>query len=324
MKTINNNELFTDTEWAELASIFAGESFENNELVEKFNANDPYRTREKWQEMYKKDSNNKIDIDNAWNKVSLSIDNPKPARIKRFPVYRFAAVILLLISVATLYLIKNNIFNNKVIVATNADQKNILITLPDGSNVHLNRNTTLTYAKNFGKTQRHVLLSGEAFFEITADASNPFTIDAGKAIIKVVGTSFNVIAYNETNDVEVFVKTGKVIISGFGNDESLELNQGFVWKANSDETEKTVNDNPNYLSWQTGSLIYNNETLDIVFKDLKRVYDMDITVEDKLIFENRWTSFLDNQSRETIIQLICISFDLSYSQDGNKFHLVKK
>jgi len=329
MKTINYNELFTDAEWAKLASVFAGESLENSELVERFNANDHCRTRDKWQEMYKRSGgNDKIDVDNAWSKVSLWIDNPvsvtKPARIKRFSVYKFAAVILLLISVATFYLIKTDVFSNKIIVSTNADQKNILITLPDGSNIHLNRNTTLTYAKNFGKTQRHVLLNGEAFFEIAADASNPFTIDAGKAIIKVVGTSFNVIVYNETNDVEVFVKTGKVIISEFGNNESLELNQGFVWKSISDETEKTVNDNPNYLSWQTGTLIYNNETLDVVFNDLKRVYDMDITVEDKLILENRWNSSLDNQSRETIIQLICISFDLSYSQNGNKYHLVKK
>jgi ferric-dicitrate binding protein FerR (iron transport regulator) len=324
MKTIN----FTDAEWAKLASIFSGESPEDKELVEKFNANDTYMTREKWQEIGRINDNNKIDTDKAWNKVSLLIDNnvseAKPAQIKRLSVYKYAAVILLLISVTTVYLIKNDVFSNNIIVSTNADQKNILITLPDGSNINLNRNSTLTYAKDFGKTQRHIAFTGEAFFEITADELNPFTIDAGKATIKVVGTSFNVIAYSKTNDVEVFVKTGKVILSGLNNDVSIELDQGFVGKIDSDKTEKTMNENPNYLSWQTDFLTYNNETLDIVFSDLKRVHDMNITLDDKSILENRWTSQIDNQSKETIIQLICISFNLNYTHDGNNYHLVKK
>ena len=328
MKTINYNETFTDVEWAKLASIFSGERPEDKELVDKFNANDPYGTREKWQAISQISNDNKVDTDKAWNKVSLLIDNyvseSKPAQIKKFSIYKYAAVILLLISVATAYLIKNDVFSNKIIVSTNADQKNILVTLPDGSNINLNRNSTLTYAKDFGKTQRHVLLTGEAFFEITADASNPFTIDAGKATITVVGTSFNVIARSETNDVEVFVKTGKVILSGFGTDEIIELDPGFVGKISSDITEITVNDNPNYLAWQTDFLVYNNETLDVVFNDLKRVHNMDISIDDKSILENRWTSQIDNQSRETIIQLICISFNLNYTQDGNKYHLVTK
>ncbi len=56
-------------------------------------------------------------------------------------------------------------------------------------------------------------LRGEAFFEIAPDASKPFIIDAGEANIKVVGTSFNVITNNPESEVEVFVKTGKVLVS---------------------------------------------------------------------------------------------------------------
>jgi ferric-dicitrate binding protein FerR (iron transport regulator) len=85
-----------------------------------------------------------------------------------------------------------------------------------------------------------------------------------------------------------------------------------------------VNTDKNYLSWNTGLLVYNGETLDVVFKDLKRVYNMDIVADDKSILENRWTSPIDNQNQETIIRLICVSFNLSYTQDGSVYHLVKK
>ena len=155
-------------------------------------------------------------------------------------------------------------------------------------------------------------------------ASKPFTIDAGKAIVRVVGTSFNVITSNQESEVEVFVKTGKVLVSGSDYSGTLELDNGYVGKIDAEKTEKTINTNPNYLSWNTGLLVYNGQTLDIVFKDLKRVYNMDIMAEDSSILENRWTSPIDNQTQETIIRLICISFNLSYTQEGNVFHLVKK
>ena len=71
-------------------------------------------------------------------------------------------------------------------------------------------------------------------------------------------------------------------------------------------------------------LVYNGQKLDIVFKDLKRVYNMDIVADDPAILENTWTSPIDNQPQETIIRLICTSFNLSYTKDGNVYHLSKK
>ena len=92
----------------------------------------------------------------------------------------------------------------------------------------------------------------------------------------------------------------------------------------SEISAKTLNQNPNYLSWKTGLLVYNGQKLDVVFSDLKRVYNMDIEAADPAILENRWTSPIDNQPQETIIRLICASFNLSYTKDGNIYHLVKQ
>ena len=92
----------------------------------------------------------------------------------------------------------------------------------------------------------------------------------------------------------------------------------------SEISEKIINEDPNYMSWNTGLLKYNGQKLDIVFNDLKRVYNMDIVADDPVILENRWTSPINNQPEETIIRLICTSFNLSYTKDGNVYHLTKR
>jgi ferric-dicitrate binding protein FerR (iron transport regulator) len=216
------------------------------------------------------------------------------------------------------------LLSHKTVVATTDNQKNLQVTLPDGSNIFLNRNTRLSYRENFGRHGRSVTLSGEAFFEIARDENNPFIVDAGNASVKVLGTSFNIISNNQDSAVEVFVKTGQVMVSGNENNNNLILDPGYIGTMFQKRSEKSVNNDPNYMSWNTGLLVYDGQTLDVVFRDLKRVYNMDIVADDPDIITNTWTSPIDNQPQETIIRLICVSFNLSYTKDGSVYHLAKK
>ena len=106
-----------------------------------------------------------------------------------------------------------------------------------------------------------------------------------KLKIRVVGTSFNVITNNSESEVEVFVKTGKVLLSDNSGSQTLQLDPGFIGTLNSKTSAKTLNEDPNYLSWKTGYLYYNGQKLSAVFKDLKRVYNMDIVADDPDILE---------------------------------------
>ena len=331
---MNNREKFTEKEWEKLASILSGEETENPDLVKRFLEDDLQKTGEKWKELKDMRIDKNIDVDRAWGNVFSKINQVEeaknPVHTRVIPLWqtlvRIAAAALVLVSlgIGGNYLVNKGIFSKTIAFTTSSDQKNLLVSLSDGSKIYLNRNSTLTYRNNFGKNSRNVKLTGEAFFEIAPDATRPFVIDAGNASVKVVGTSFNVITNNQESEVEVFVKTGKVLLSGTGDYKLIELDPGYIGKIDADKAEKSFNNDPNYLSWNTGLLVYNGQTLDIVFRDLKRVYNMDITADDKSILENRWTSPIDNQSQETIIRLICVSFNLGYTQDGNVYHLVKK
>ncbi|MCU0461449.1 MAG: FecR domain-containing protein [Bacteroidales bacterium] len=274
------------------------------------------------------------DVDRAWNKVwsrmneQATVISLKPDRqlFIRSRLIRVAAAILVLIGLGTtaIYIGNSDALIKTIIASTGDDQKNQAVSLPDGSSIILNRNTRLSYKSNFGKRSRQVSLSGEAFFEITADASKPFTIDAGKASVKVVGTSFNVITDNVDSAVEVFVTSGKVMLTDNSGIRDITLEPGDVGTMDSKHAQKTLNQNPNYMSWNTGKLNYDGQSLEIVFRDLKRVYNMDIKADDPAILSNRWTSPIDIQSRDTIIRLICTSFNLSYTKDGNVYHLSKE
>jgi ferric-dicitrate binding protein FerR (iron transport regulator) len=253
-------------------------------------------------------------------------ESPVSIRFMRTTIMKIAAVALILVSLGTAAIYMNNsgYLSKKITVIAGNDQKNILISLPDGSKIYLNRNSEFGYRENFGEHGRNVKLTGEAFFEISPDVSKPFIIDAGKARVKVVGTTFNVITNNKESEVEVFVKTGKVLVSDNSGSQSIQLDPGYVGTVSSKAAVKTVNSNPNYLSWKTSYLYYTDQKLSVVFNDLKRVYNMDIVANDPLILENPWHSPIDNLPQEKIIRLICTSFNLSYTKDGTVYHLSKK
>jgi transmembrane sensor len=334
MKEMKNTERFTDKEWEELASMLSGEKGEQADLLSRFMAEDSANSGKIWQDLKNMNSPEEIDVDKAWNNVHSRLAESdkdvivKPLRISfvKTTLFRIAAAALLLFSLGTAAVFMNNAgyFSKKTTVIAGNDQKNVLITLPDGSNVYLNRNSEFSYRKNFGRHGRDVRLTGEAFFEIAPDKTKPFIIDAGNAKVKVVGTSFNVITNNHESAVEVFVKTGKVLVSDNSGSQTLQLDPGFIGTMSSNTAAKKINTNPNYMSWKTGYLDYSGQKLDIVFKDLKRVYDMDIVADDSLILENPWHSPIDNLPQETIIRLICTSFNLGYTKDGNVYHLSKK
>lgn len=328
-------ERFTDKEWEELASQLSDEKTENKELIDRLIDNGKFNTIRQWKELKTLGEDKEVNIDRAWDNLYKRINEnllmESKVSLKRAlkvsVIIKAAAVALLVIAMgsAALYLNNSGYLSKTTIYTTGNDEKNLEIMLPDGSRITLNRNTELSYRSNFGKSSRDVRLSGEAFFEISADASKPFSIDAENAKVKVIGTSFNVNTRNDHSAVEVYVKTGKVLLTDNSGSKSIILDPEYIGTLDIKSTGKVINKNPNYMAWKTGLLVYKGEKLNIVFHDLRRVYNMDIIADDADILDYPWTfPTIDNQSQDVIIRLICASFNLSYSKEGDVYHLKKK
>jgi len=128
------------------------------------------------------------------------------------------------------------------------------ILLEDGTRVMLNRDSKIRYNKKFGTEAREISLRGEAWFDVARDTARPFLIDAGSAMVEVLGTSFNVNAYKENPIIEITVESGVVAVKAKQDlEEQIILRAGNSGSYNSSKHElKLQSDyNPNNFAWKT-------------------------------------------------------------------------
>jgi ferric-dicitrate binding protein FerR (iron transport regulator) len=329
-----NDKKYSDNDWNELASMLSGESAGKDDLLRQFADGDTRNIPGQWRVLRKVNEQDYIDVEGAWARVSsrLGFSDKEPAsgkateRMMRSRYLMLAASILLLLGIASALLLTANkgLLTGKRTISTAGDESNVMVKLPDQSTVWLNRNTRLTWKIKPEGDKRTVTLTGEAFFDIVPDPSRPFIVDAGKAKVKVLGTSFNVITSNEDSAVEVFVKTGRVIMAGNSEKNNLILDPGYIGTMNEAASDKKVNENRNYMSWNTGQLTYDGQKLGIVFQDLRKMYGIEIIADDSSIMELPIATTFNHEQHETIIRIICTTFNLTYRQDGNIYHIGKK
>jgi ferric-dicitrate binding protein FerR (iron transport regulator) len=323
MKKNDKIEKMTDQEWADAAAWLSGEEKAKEDSARNLITEDP-AIMKKWNDLKNSDSNGNIDVDKAWDKLNRMIeeDNAIIVLPRRSFMQSFVRIAAMVVIVAGLgWLLFEVAVPAKVVIASSPDEKNIEVMLSDGSKVYLNRDSRLTYSESFGRSDRRVALKGEAYFDITPDPLKPFIIDAGNAKVRVLGTSFNVITDNGNDEVEVFVSTGTVMLTSNDGSRSMTLEPDFVGKLSSDNTSQIHNNDVNYLAWHTDLLSFDGEKLNVVFSDLKRTFNINIVAADTVINGYRLTSMFDNQPHDTIIQVICTTFNLRSVREGETYSL---
>lgn len=147
------------------------------------------------------------------------------------------------------------------------------VTLPDHSVVILNKGATLSYNNNFD--QRHVKLSGEAFFDVTKNPEKPFTIQTKNTQTKVLGTSFNV--KTGTTETEVTVFTGKVAFAALNKTDKpviLTPNEKGVYAISEKKLSKKVNQDLAQVYWQKQELSFEDYQLAALLPILENVYNI--------------------------------------------------
>ena len=312
----------TDQEWAAAAAWLSDEG-DTGEEAARILIREESDIMKKWNDLKNIDTD-PIDVDKAWEKLNRRIETETPVITLRKPSFiqtftRIAAMVVIVAGLGWLFF--EVAVPEKITVASASDQKNVEVMLSDGSLVYLNRNSSLTYPKHFRNRSRQVSLEGEAFFDIARDAARPFVIDAGKATVRVLGTSFNVITNNGNNEVEVFVSSGKVMVTSADGSGSETLEPDYVGRVSDKEISQERNTNINYLSWHTNMLVFDGERLEKVFIDMKRTFDIDITAADPAINDYRLSSPFEDQPHDTIIKVICTTFNLHSVKEGGIYRL---
>ena len=168
-------------------------------------------------------------------------------------------------------------------------------------------------------------VEGEVFFDVKRDPSQPVVIKAEDAVIKVLGTSFNVRTDLPGNAVEVFVKSGKVKF--FRNDEesrAVMLEPGYIGILMDNNIIKRRNDDINYLAWKTGKMLFKETSLEDVVSTLNSAYNVEVKINDPEIKDLTLSASFNNESIQNILQVISKTFNIKVVKKGKYQYIITK
>lgn len=196
------------------------------------------------------------------------------------------------------------------------------IELPDGSRVTLNSGSEIQYPTRFSKGTREIKLTGEAFFEVSKDKRHPFIVNTGKMNVEVVGTTFNVSAYNDDMPVRVVLATGCVsLFSGDWSNRTeigvLKPGQLGVFDKESSVLSVSNVETDKYLAWKDGNIIFRDDPMSDVISRLERWFNVDIYVEDDEILNYEFTAKFHDETIAQVLNLIKISSEIEYTIEKN-------
>ena len=180
-----------------------------------------------------------------------------------------------------------------------------LITLSDGTRVHLNAETRLTYPVCFSSKERIVQIEGEAYFDVAPDKEHPFIVKTSHTSVRVTGTSFNVRAYADEDTESTTLISGTVRINSGNEEFELVPNQHYTYNKNTG-TNTVANVNTDlYTSWESGSFIFLNVPLENVMSYLSKWYGFQYSFEDEAAKQVRIGAYLNRYANmNPIIDMI--------------------
>jgi len=193
--------------------------------------------------------------------------------------------------------------------------------LEDGSEVSINRNSTLTYSGKYNQDERNVTLEGDAFFDVARDENKPFIIKTSEVTIKVLGTSFYVDARHDSPEIKVIVNSGRVEVLS-EQAERIELAAGESGTFNKRENRlvKVKNKDKNYLAWKTKRMVFENTPLAEVVDVIQKTYSVNIQLSSTGIGECELTSTFNRLDLEDIFEILTETFpNLEISKSVNVY-----
>lgn len=257
------------------------------------------------------------DVDKAWSKFEKNM-KPGAKVVKRnfTPWLSLAAGVAVLLGT---FFYLNSSPSGKTTVYT-ADSQIEEFQLPDGTKVWLNENSELTYS-DFEGDSREVELKGAGFFEVAKDASKQFVISTKGFDITVLGTSFNVRNYKDSENAEIEVEEGSVKVSKAGKDYILGK-----------EDKLTITDNSviksdvpveNAGGWKSNSLVFDNQLLSEAILDIEQMYGVKISVRNTELLNCFLKTSHQNENIENIFEVIKLIYGCEIEEKTKNAYVLK-
>ncbi|MGO4288496.1 FecR family protein [Chitinophaga sp. RAB17] len=276
-----------------------------------------------WTESKKLAAVSTVNENDAWSRFQQRVGtNENTARIVQLdtginwkPLLRIAAVLIVLLGAAGFWYLSKTI-GQPMIVSSGQQIKSE--TLPDGSQVTLNKQSTIEYAASF-KKERSVKLEGEAFFNVAQDPGKPFILKVNDVTVRVLGTSFNVKSVN--GKTEVIVETGAVEVSKNSNSVQLKQHEKAVVTSDQSAPSKQSNNDELYNYYRTQTFVCNNTPLWKLVEILNEAYGVNIVIADNNKRDLQINSTFTNSSLDSTLQVIGLTYEIEVEKKGSQIIL---
>lgn len=193
--------------------------------------------------------------------------------------------------------------------------------LPDSSQVWLNANSSIAIPENYGAHNRSVRLTGEAFFDVRPDTARPFVITSQTITVSVLGTSFNVRAYDGLEEVQVAVSTGRVSVADSAQRMLADLMKDDLLTYNRRSGAVAVGKTDGGLSsaWREGRIIFENERFETLAQGFYNLFGVKLLTVDEEVATLRYNLVLHHgMTEEKAINMICKVVNKQYRKEGNE------
>ncbi len=198
-------------------------------------------------------------------------------------------------------------------------------TLPDGSSGWLAGGSSIAYNMDFNQA-RHVSVNGEAFFDIKRDPKNEFTVKMDDITVRVLGTQFNVLNYNDDPISEVVVLSGLVQVSGNEKQFKKELNRNKKLQFQSEKGKITLSevDANSYTAWKKGRLVFNNENLEEVCRKIERYYNVEVELDSEGLKNQLFRADIKIGRLDELLKYMSLALPIKYELTNQKNDVTKK
>lgn len=208
--------------------------------------------------------------------------------------------------------------------------KVVSLSLSDGSRVWVNAGSSVTYPIAFVGNERKVAIDGEAYFEIAHNAAKPFKVTKGSLEVAVLGTHFNVNAYDDEEQIKVTLLEGKVQVSNTNskspNSKLLNPGQQAVILSGVEGNKSTIQlinpDLEHVMAWKNGRFHFDGSDIKTVMKQVERWYDVKVEFRDNINY-----SFVAKISRDEpvseLLKLLELTELVRFHIEGKKITVMK-
>lgn len=284
-----------------------------------------------WDEYQNYDNLSPEKMDALYSRLQIKTRTPLFIRIKRHWLQIAASLLLLLASgtTAMFYVQSHELhkLTEQNVVIRSGDNGPSSVLLPDGTKVRLNKQSSLTYQRDFGRKERKVKLSGEGYFEVKRDVEKQFIVNTGFMDVAVLGTTFNVYAYENKDFLEMALIEGSVRVTANRPPYKVvevKPNEKVTYNKRTGELSLEQSSNRVETAWLQKQMVFRHDKLQDVFDCLARKFGVTFVTNNKQLLQDVYTGVFDDENVDHILRVLQLHYGFEYKIDDTEISIEMK